>query len=366
MKFISSLLCRHDYLHYISNLYIKNTHALASVVVRKYGTKSNSDTPKNMFELYSKNSNWLEVYERHPLKKEPVTQTHVKETLEREKEKNIPPDLRSVIDEKNAVWTEKSRRVGAIGIKLGLSSMWTKEGYRHVVTLVQIKDCHVIDAQISREDGGTDLKTQLILGTHELTDEKVLASLSYEKMQWYNHRGVAPQRFWARFAVTKDALLMPGTEITASHFMPGQAVVVAGITRKRGFQGVMKRWGMKGQPASHGQTKTHRKMGATGGGTDPGRIFPGKRMAGHVGGKWRSTQPLKVFRINSKLNVLFIKGIIPGDVNNHVLINDAGFPREAPFPTYYKDGADVAEDDLYADNVARFTDPSLEFPPFKI
>merc|ERR1712080_789 len=117
--------------------------------------------------------------------------------------------------------------------------------------------------------------------------------------------------------VTKNALLLPGTEITSRHFMVGQKVMVCGITIDQGFQGVMKRWGMKGQPATHGQSKTHRKMGATGG--VRGRIYPGKKMAGHVGGKWRPSSPLSVFRIDTKLNVLFVKGPIPGPPNKFVI-----------------------------------------------
>jgi len=366
MKILTSIY-KFD-LQYLGTLYKRSTNH-AKIFCKCAST--NSDTPRNIFELYAKNSHWMGVHQRHPLKSEPLTNEIIEKRIQEERERNIALDLESLIDPKSAVWTPESKRVGAIGLKLGCTSMWTKEGLRHAVTLIQIKDCYVMDTQISREDGGKDQKNKLILGAGKLSDEKKLASFSREKIEWFEERGICAPEYWAGFEVSRDGLLLPGTQIRASHFVPGQFLQVVGISVKRGFQGVMKRWGMKGQPASHGQTKTHRKMGATGGGQDPGRIFPGKRMAGHMGGKHRATKSLKLFRIDRKLNVLFVKGHIPGERNSHVLVND--YPRRRklpcdslPYPTCFIEDEEDLEEDMYADYVARFTDPSLEFPPFKV
>lgn len=324
---------------------------------------------RNLFEVYENNPHWLGVYERHPVVKQKFAKQDLKYIIEEESVKQISLSLPELIDTQSSKWSETSKRVGAIGTKLGGSTLWTKDGKRHYVTLVQIRDCHVIDVQISREDGGTDRVTQLILGAHEMNDEGYMANLSRAKVQWWDNLGLPPRKYWAAFKVTKDALLLPGTEVTASHFMPGQLLNVQGKTIRRGIQGVMRRWGMKGQPASHGQSKTHRKMGATGGGQDPGRIFPGKKMAGGMGGKFKTTPPVQLMRINTKYNILYIKGPLPGEIGSFLKLRDATnrkFPKEAPFfPTHFQDIDEQLQDDLCAENVFSFNEPSIKFPPYK-
>jgi len=343
---------------------------------RHASSTSKETKPRNLFEVFSKNPHWLGVYNRNPTKKEPLSREIIDESLAREKEKNSLVDVESFIASHRAEWTQQSHRVGAIGMKLGHSSLWSKDGKRHNVSLIQVKDCHVLDTQISREDGGKDMATRLIVGAHKLTDEKILSQFSREKVGWHDERDVFPTRFWAGFPVTTDGLLLPGTEITASHFVAGQSVRITGKTKKIGFQGVMRRWGFKGQPATHGQTKTHRKMGATGGGQDPGRTWPGKKMAGHMGGDWRTTKPIKLMRIDRELNVLFVQGYVPGEVDSFVLINDTDprygtkyqFDSPPPFPTHFE-SEETDQDtpsDMYADYMASHSGPSLEFPPHKL
>lgn len=99
---------------------------------------TSSDIPRNMFELYAKNSHWMGVYERNPIKTGPITNQILDERKQIEKERNSRLDLESMIDQKSAVWTSESKRVGAIGVKLGCTTMWTKEGLRHAVTLIQV------------------------------------------------------------------------------------------------------------------------------------------------------------------------------------------------------------------------------------
>jgi len=332
---------------------------------------NSTQAPRSLFELYSKNSEWLGVYDRHKVLKEKASRHEINIILQKEKLKRSKSDILINLQPAESEYQVRSKRVGALGTKLGTTFLWSKEGFKHLVTLVQIEKCHVMDVQISHEDGGNDLYTQMILGAHDITDEDYLAKMTREKIEWYRDRGIFPKKLWSGFPVTKDALLLPGSEITASHFVPDQLVTVQGVTVKHGFQGVMKRWGMKGQPASHGQTKTHRKMGATGGGQDPGRIFPGKKMAGHVGGSYKTTHPSKILRINTKYNILYIKGTVPGDIGGYMKIKDAFKRKKAQtlpsFPAYFESSENkLREEDLYANYICSSQDPSLEFPPYKI
>jgi large subunit ribosomal protein L3 len=163
--------------------------------------------------------------------------------------------------------------------------------------------------------------------------------------------------------VTEDALLPPGTNITAAHFTAGQFVDVCAKTLGKGFQGVMKRHGMAGQPASHGVTKTHRKMGATGGGGDPGRIWPGKRMPGRMGCKRRTIPSLKVYRINHVFNVLYVKGAVPGPRMQYVRVTDAKrkpHPSQSPFPTHITSQDETLPEEVFADEVHLPFSPTIE------
>jgi len=399
MKAVSSLLFRHE-LRSISTLVripLQNTttttNTSSSLVQKRFtNTTQNNDKPSptpdgpqgsvrqprviprpmTMFELYKKNTSWL-GYDRHPLVTEPLTEEVIKKrvAVEKAKDEDIKPSTVVDLTPHRGTWQKGSLRVGAIGKKLGSSSIWNKDGWRIQVTLIQISECTVLDTQLSRKDGGSDRNTQMILGAGELKNDDILASHSRHKVEWHLRRGHNPPAFWARFRVTKDALLLPGTKIDANHFMAGQAVQVAGISKDKGFQGVMRRWGMKGQPASHGQTKTHRKMGASGGSTIPGRVFPRKKMPGHMGNKWTSTKSLTVMRVVPELNIIMVKGSIPGPVGGTVLVKDVwwhSYPADIPFPGYLPPEEEEGEVafSTYSDKVAQPTDPSLEFPPYKL
>ncbi|KAJ7360546.1 hypothetical protein OS493_015650 [Desmophyllum pertusum] len=133
------------------------------------------------------------------------------------------------------------------------------------VTMVEIKECQVIQTRISRVHGGRDHKTELQIGAVEETQLYTVRKTQYGHFKKF---GSNPKKKVRSFSVTQNGLLHPGTPLYAAHFHPGQYVKTQGVTIDRGFQGVMKRWKMKGQPATHGVSKTHRKMGATGGGQD--------------------------------------------------------------------------------------------------
>lgn len=129
----------------------------------------------------------------------------------------------------------------------------------------------------------------------------------------------------------------------------------------------MKRHGFKGMPASHGVTKTHRRGGNIGGGGEKGRVWPGTKMPGHMGNRYRLAKGLKIWRINTKYNVLWVSGIgVPGATNAIVYIYDTNLPLRQPknplaFPTYFNQEDDIFEEDIYDADIHKFCDPSLMF-----
>lgn len=132
----------------------------------------------------------------------------------------------------------------------------------------------------------------------------------------------------------------------------------------RGFQGVVKRHGFKGMPASHGVTKTHRRPGNIGGGGEKGRVWPGTKMPGHMGNRWRKAKGLKVWRINTKYNVMWVQGNgIPGATNDIVYVYDTILPLQRrkmrpPLPT----SLNVSEfNDIWCNTIHNFKDQTITF-----
>lgn len=175
----------------------------------------------------------------------------------------------------------------------------------------------------------------LQVGAGSKKEKQVTAPLAGH-FKWAN---VPIKRHLAEFHVTPDALLPLGTPLAASHFKAGQYVDVSGVTIGKGFQGAMKRWNFRGQPATHGNSLAHRALGSTGGRQDPGRTWKGKKMAGRMGGERRTVQSLLVQRVDGARGLLYLHGQVPGHSGGAVEVRDAlrkPPPRDAsvPFPTY--------------------------------
>ncbi len=146
---------------------------------------------------------------------------------------------------------------------------------------------------------------------------------------------VAPKRKIAEFRVTPDCLIDVGAEITADHYLAGQFVDIAGTSSGKGFQGAMKRHNFGGLRASHGVSVSHRSHGSTGQCQDPGKVFKGKKMAGHMGAVRSTTQNLQVVRTDAERGLLMIKGAVPGHAGGWVTIKDAvkkAAPAGLPVP----------------------------------
>ncbi|XP_037549480.1 39S ribosomal protein L3, mitochondrial [Nematolebias whitei] len=255
-------------------------------------------------------------------------------------------------------WTEGSLRVGVIAVKLGMAPIWTKTGERFAVTMLQVQDCHVIKHLPKEEyDGRTAV---LIVGGKNVSP----FYRSEEKMEMFRNVGVPAKQKLSFFKVSDNAIIKPGTPLYAAHFRPGQYVDVVAKSIGKGFQGVMKRWGFKGQPASHGQTKTHRRPGASGPGGDPGKVFKGKKMPGKMGNRFTTDLGLKIWRVNTKYNLLYVHGSVPGHRNCVLKVKDTILPSKRsalinpPFPTYFAEDGELDED-LYDDDLFVHTEPSI-------
>ncbi|XP_077865796.1 large ribosomal subunit protein uL3m-like [Saccoglossus kowalevskii] len=254
-------------------------------------------------------------------------------------------------------WTQHSKRCGVIAVKLGMMPLWTKQGERLQCTLLQLQDCCVIDyipPEETQEKYG-----YLYVGAKNASP--LYVGKAYADL--FKKACVPVKQKLLRFRITDDAKLQPGTPLYAAHFRPGMYVDVTARSIGHGFQGVMKRWGMKGQPASHGATKTHRKMGATGGGGKPGRVRLGKKMAGQMGNQLRTEVNLQVVRVNTRYNIIYVSGTVPGFHTSFVVVKDARINRvkHPPFPTYVPDREEDLPEELYEDDLFSFDHESITF-----
>ncbi|KAG0222840.1 54S ribosomal protein L9, mitochondrial [Actinomortierella wolfii] len=232
-------------------------------------------------------------------------------------------------------WTPNSVRTGVIARKKGMTAMWDEWGVRIPVTVLQLEQCQVVSVLTEEKDGYTALQ----IGSSNKSRKNVSKPLQGH----FDAAGVEPKRKLFEFRVTPDAVLPVGTELVASHFVPGQFVDCSAPTMGKGFQGAMKRHGFGGQPASHGTSVTHRSLGSVGQRKDPGKVFKGKKMAGRMGGDQATVQNLKVMKIDNALNLIYVKGAVPGVDDQFIKVKDAVKKRgEAiapkdclplPFPT---------------------------------
>lgn len=228
-------------------------------------------------------------------------------------------------------------RSGLIAKKMGMTRVFAEDGKHVPVTVLQIESCQVVAVRTADTDGYTAV--QLGAGKAKVKRTSKAQRGHFAKAE------VEPKKKLAEFRVSADNLLTVGDEITADHFVPGQFVDVVGQSIGKGFAGAMKRHNFGGLRASHGVSISHRAHGSTGQCQDPGRVFKGKKMAGHMGDERVTVQNLSVVAADPDRGVLLVRGAVPGSEGGWVLVSDAvkkRLPAGVPMPAAVRKPTDAA------------------------
>jgi large subunit ribosomal protein L3 len=222
-------------------------------------------------------------------------------------------------------------RSGVIAQKIGMTRIFTDAGEHVPVTVLKLANVQVLAQRTDEKNGYTAL--QLGAGTRKPS------RVSRAQRENFAIAKVEPKRKIVEFRVSPDNMIEVGAEITADHFVIGQHVDVTGTNQGKGFQGAMKRWNFGGLRASHGVSVVHRSHGSTGQRQDPGKVFKGKKMAGHMGDERVTTQNLEVVQTDKDKGLLLVRGAVPGSKGNWVLVRDAvkrTLPANAPKPGSFR------------------------------
>ena len=218
-------------------------------------------------------------------------------------------------------------RSGLLARKMGMTRVFSEGGERVPVTVLQVESCQVVDVRTVERHGYSAVQ----LGAGAAKPRRV----SKPMRGHFARAKVEPKQRLVEFRVTEDAMLEIGDEITADHFVVGQKVDVAGTSIGKGFAGGMKRHNFGGLEASHGVSISHRSHGSTGNAQDPGKVFKGKKMAGHLGAQRVTAQNLSVVRTDAERGIILVQGNVPGHKGAMVEVSDAcksPLPEGVPFP----------------------------------
>ncbi len=222
-----------------------------------------------------------------------------------------------------------SGRTGVIAQKMGMTRVFDEFGQHVPVTVLKMDAVHVVAQKTKEKDGYSAVQ----LGYGKAKVKRVSKAMRGH----FAKAKVEPTKRLAEFRVREDALLEVGREVKANHFVPGQYVDIAGQSIGKGFAGGMKRHNFGGLEATHGVSISHRSHGSTGQCQEPGRVFKGKKMAGHMGDERCTNQNLQVVRVDGEQNLILVKGAVPGSKNGYVYVTDAlkkALPQEAPHPSH--------------------------------
>ena len=233
-------------------------------------------------------------------------------------------------------------RSGVIVKKLGMTRIFNDGGQHIPVTVLLMDSVQVVSVRNKETDGYSAVQ----LGAGSVKVKNVSAALRGH----FAKASVLPKRKVAEFRVSEDALLEPGATLAPSHFVVGQIVDVVGTSHGKGFAGAMKRHNFAGLRASHGVSLSHRSHGSTGQCQDPGKVFKGKKMAGHLGAERVTIQNLEIVSVDDEDGVILVQGSVPGPKNGWILLSDAikkKRPENAPYPaSLLKENVDSESDDV--------------------
>jgi large subunit ribosomal protein L3 len=239
-------------------------------------------------------------------------------------------------------------RTGVVAKKVGMTRVFGADGAHIPVTVLSLEGCQVVGVKTNKErdvettkktkEGSKVIKrrandgyTAVVLAAGARKAKNVAQPLRGQ----FAKATVEPKAIVREFRVSDDMLLEVGAQISADHFVSGQKVDVAGLTKGKGFAGAMKRWNFGGLEATHGVSVSHRSHGSTGQRQDPGRTFKGKKMAGHLGVERVTTQNLEVVRTDAERGLILVRGAVPGPDNGWVEVRDAAkakAPKDLPKP----------------------------------
>jgi len=218
-------------------------------------------------------------------------------------------------------------RSGVIAQKIGMTRVYNDAGEHIPVTVLRMENCQVVAHRTQEKNGYTAVQLGVGLAKVKNTSKALRGHFAVASVE--------PKAKIAEFRVSPENLIEVGAEITADHFVPGQKVDVTGTSVGKGFQGVMKRHNFGGGRASHGNSVSHRSHGSTGQRQDPGKVFKGKKMAGHMGATRVTTQNLEIVSTDTERGLIFVRGAIPGPAGGWIMVSDAvkaPLPKDAPVP----------------------------------
>ncbi|RCL03015.1 MAG: large subunit ribosomal protein L3 [Candidatus Tokpelaia sp. JSC189] len=218
-------------------------------------------------------------------------------------------------------------RSGVIAQKLGMTRVYSDIGEHVPVTVLRLENCQVVAQRTIEKNGYTAVQLGVALAK--------IKNVTKPLRGHFAKAFVNPKTKVAEFRVTPENLLDVGVEIIAGHFISGQKVDVTGISIGKGFAGVMKRHNFAGHRASHGNSITHRSHGSTGQRQDPGKVFKGKKMAGHMGGVRVTIQNIEVVSTDIDRGLILLRGAVPGSKGGWILIRDSvksALPSNVPKP----------------------------------
>jgi large subunit ribosomal protein L3 len=222
-------------------------------------------------------------------------------------------------------------RSGVIAQKVGMTRIFTDAGEQVGVTVLRLDNCQVVAQRTEEKNGYTALQLGVGMRKPQNTPKALRGHFAKSSVE--------PKRKVAEFRVSPENLIDVGAELTADHFVVGQFVDVTGTSIGKGFAGVMKRWNFSGGRATHGNSLSHRIPGSTGQRQDPGKVFKGKKMAGHLGDERVTTQNLKVVRTDPARGLIMVEGAVPGAKGGWILVRDAvkrALPEGVPTPGAFR------------------------------
>lgn len=202
--------------------------------------------------------------------------------------------------------------IGLVGRKCGMTRVFTEAGVSVPVTVVEITPNRITQVKTSDVDGYQAIQVT--------TGERRASRVTKAMAGHFAKAGVVAGRGVWEFRVEDASTHAVGSELTVSLFEAGQVVDVTGVSKGKGFQGGVKRWNFRTQDATHGNSVSHRVHGSTGQNQSPGKVFKGKKMAGHMGDEQVTIQRLEIISVDQERQVLVIKGAIPGATGNDVIV----------------------------------------------